>query len=215
MARKTAPLLPGVFRRLQSFGERLRMARLRRRLPAKLVAERAGMSTMTLRSLERGGAGVTIGAYLAVLQVLGMDEDLDLLAREDTLGRALQDARLSPQARSREGYSVAPDFGTRRRPSRSGGDPLKRARRSTGESPRSKASEELDVAARKRSDAPHTAGRTRPPREERGRHTVRTDAAQSDSKRSDVGGGESRRSVSSDELAKLIRPNVSTSKRKR
>ena len=50
---------------------------------------------MTLRSLERGGAGVTIGAYLAVMQVLGLDEDLDLLAQADPMGRELQDTRLN------------------------------------------------------------------------------------------------------------------------
>ena len=76
------------------------MARLRRRLPAKQVAERAGMSAMTLRGVERGGPGVTIGAYLAVLQVLGMDEDLDLLAKDDSRGAALQDASLTGRPRA-------------------------------------------------------------------------------------------------------------------
>lgn len=100
MAKKTASLLPPTDDLLCQFGARLRVARLRRRLPAKQVAERSGMSPMTLRSLERGGSGVTMGAYLAVMQVLGIETDLNLLAKADPMGRELQDARLPTRAKS-------------------------------------------------------------------------------------------------------------------
>lgn len=102
MAKKTAALLPPTAELLREFGERLRLARLRRQLSARQVAERAGMAPMTLRSLERGGAGVTMGAYLSVMQVLGIEKDLDLLGKADPLGRQLQDARLSTQDRTRK-----------------------------------------------------------------------------------------------------------------
>ena len=99
MAKTIASLLPSSNELLQRFGERLRLARRRRRLTAKQVAERAGMAPMTLRSLERGGSGVTMGAYLAVMQVLGIEKDMDLLGAADPLGRELQDARLTTQGK--------------------------------------------------------------------------------------------------------------------
>ncbi|MBV7482597.1 helix-turn-helix domain-containing protein [Bordetella sp. BOR01] len=102
MAKKVTTLGQVAEGRIQRFGERLRMARLRRRLTAKHLAELAGMTAVTLRNLERGNAGVTIGAYLAVMQVLGMDGDLDLLLKDDPLGREVQDANLPKRGRGKD-----------------------------------------------------------------------------------------------------------------
>lgn len=123
MAKKTSPLLPATDTLLRRFGNRLRLARLRRRLSAKRVAERAGMSPMTLRSLERGGSGVTMGAYLSVMQVLGVDQDLALLARADPLGRELQDARLPALRRVTATIQPSPPNPIRRRPPPTGKEP--------------------------------------------------------------------------------------------
>ena len=66
----------------------------------ELVAERAGMSRTTLRSVEQGSTGVTIGSYANVLHVLGLHEGLGALAADDELGRKLQDAALPERQRA-------------------------------------------------------------------------------------------------------------------
>ena len=100
MARKTTVQLPALKRLLKALGENIKLARLRRKLSAQLVAERAGMSRTTLRAIENGEAGVTIGAYANVLMCLGLEKDLALIARDDDLGRKLQDADLPTRARA-------------------------------------------------------------------------------------------------------------------
>lgn len=85
---------------LQTFGENIRLARLRRDLSSEQVAERAGISRNTLIKIERGDEGVAIGMYFRVLIVLGLQDDLLLIARDDVLGRKVQDIGLTTPRRA-------------------------------------------------------------------------------------------------------------------
>lgn len=81
-------------------GEQIRLARLRRNLSVAQVAERATCSPLTVSHIEKGAPTVAMGIYARVLYALQLDEDILLLAKEDTLGRALQDLSLKPRARA-------------------------------------------------------------------------------------------------------------------
>lgn len=98
MKKPTPPLYPKQAHLLQQLGQRLKDARLRRRFSAQTVAVRAGLSRPTLYRLELGDPAVAMGSYMQVLRVLGLEQDLGLLAKDDELGRRLQDEAL-PQRR--------------------------------------------------------------------------------------------------------------------
>jgi len=100
MPRKPPPLFPQEQRLLSDLGERLRLARKRRRLSNAVVAGRAGISRTTLYKVEAGDAGATLGSYMRVLAVLGLEGDLNQLAADDRLGRKLQDLALEPKRRT-------------------------------------------------------------------------------------------------------------------
>ena len=86
---------------LKTVGEQIKLARLRRDLPAALVAERAGVSRATLWKVESGSPAVAMGIYAAVLHALGnMDKDLLLLARDADVGRRMQDLALITRKRA-------------------------------------------------------------------------------------------------------------------
>lgn len=88
-------IMPDTENILKTMGEQIKMARLRRRLSATLVAERAGISRSTLWKVENGNPSVAIGIYAAVLHALNnMDKDLLKIAGDDELGRKLQDMDL-------------------------------------------------------------------------------------------------------------------------
>ena len=79
---------------MRAFGQRLKAARLRRRISTILFAERMGVSRDTLNRMEKGDATIAFGTYMRALRVLGLDKDMDLVASDDVLGRALQDESL-------------------------------------------------------------------------------------------------------------------------
>ena len=94
-------ITPDTEKVLKTMGEQIKLARLRRNLTAELVAERAGISRATLWKVESGNPSVAIGMYAAVLHALNaMDKDLLLVAKDDLLGRQLQDIALPIRKRA-------------------------------------------------------------------------------------------------------------------
>ncbi len=99
--RSEKALLPKHRRILEGLGENIRLARLRRKLSAAKVAERAGISRNTLHLLEKGSGNTSITTMFQVLVVLGLENDFSKLAADDQLGRRLEDARLkAPRSRA-------------------------------------------------------------------------------------------------------------------
>ena len=85
---------------MQIVGEQIRLARLRRNLSIAQVAERATCSPLTVSRIEKGAPTVAIGIYLRVLYSLQLDDDILSLAKDDKLGRALQDMNLPLRKRA-------------------------------------------------------------------------------------------------------------------
>ena len=97
MSRNSLVLLPKNRKLLETVGEHIKLARLRRKLTMKQVAERAGISRPTLSTLEQGNPAISIG--VKVLLVLGLEKDVLHLAEDDVLGRKIQDAELTIKER--------------------------------------------------------------------------------------------------------------------
>lgn len=89
---------------VQLLGSNLKAARLRRRLPQSVVAERSGVSINTLSKLENGDCGVTIGNVAAVMNALGLLGMVSELAssEQDRTGLMLEERRLPQRVRRRK-----------------------------------------------------------------------------------------------------------------
>ena len=106
MPRAAPSLLPRLTRLLEALGSNLKLARLRRKFSAETVAQRAGISRKTMYRVEQGDPAVALGIYARVMQALGLEQDLSLLAADDLLGRKLQDAALPAPRRAARKVAV-------------------------------------------------------------------------------------------------------------
>jgi len=94
--RVNPPIPLPVQRALAKLGDDIRTARLRRRIPTTLMAERTMITRTTLSKVEKGDAGVSLGIYATVLFLLGMTSRLADLAdvKSDAVGLQLDEERL-------------------------------------------------------------------------------------------------------------------------
>lgn len=86
--------------KMEIVGEQIKLARLRRNFSIAQVAERATCSPLTISRIEKGASTVSIGIYLRVLYALQLEEDILWIAKEDKLGKALQDLNLKSRERA-------------------------------------------------------------------------------------------------------------------
>jgi DNA-binding XRE family transcriptional regulator len=84
-------------------GKGIREARIRRRIPTAVMADRALINRMTLYKIERGDPTVSVAAYATVLFVLGLIEPLANIAdaKFDEVGISLEEERLPKRIRSK------------------------------------------------------------------------------------------------------------------
>ena len=94
MSKRTPPVHPRLRRQVSALGARLRAARMRRNMTQSQLAERVGVSVPTIGKIEDGVPATSMATMLRVLATLGMADDIDLLAANDHVGRAIQDSQL-------------------------------------------------------------------------------------------------------------------------
>ena len=111
MKRSTKEPIP-VIRALRKLGNDIADARKRRRIPMKLMAQRAGISLRTLSSIEKGDGGVGMRSYACLIFALGMiDRIEDLIdVRHDAVGLEFEEEQLPkrihlPKQKNKEGSS--------------------------------------------------------------------------------------------------------------
>lgn len=93
-------LLPRQTRMLAEVGSQIKLARLRRNIMSVEMAQRTSLGRNTIVRIKAGDERVAMGSYFRVLIALGLDCDILSLAKDDELGRQLQDAHLLTRRRA-------------------------------------------------------------------------------------------------------------------
>ncbi|WP_104025056.1 helix-turn-helix domain-containing protein [Vibrio hyugaensis] len=84
-SRRRAVVFPRQQRILEQLGENIELALKRRHISQELLHQRTGISKPTLRRIIRGDSTVSIGHYMIVLSVLGLENDLGMVASDRVL----------------------------------------------------------------------------------------------------------------------------------
>src|SRR5260221_12725984 len=90
VAEAISSMPPAVAAALRRLGENLAIARVRRREPQRVWAQRLGVSVPTLIRMEQGDRRVAIGIYATALWMMGRVEALAELADPKTDRGALE-----------------------------------------------------------------------------------------------------------------------------
>ena len=100
MRRKKIMLTVSADCKLKELGARIKSARLRRNISIERLSEKAGIGESTFYAIERGEHTVSIGAYVAVLIVLGIDSDIDMIAIDEDAKKQLFEKNLVRRKRA-------------------------------------------------------------------------------------------------------------------
>lgn len=95
--------MPKTLNNLKELGENIKFVRLRRRIPMRCICDKARISRPTLISIEKGRPEVSIGLYALILNILGnFDDELSEIAKDDRIGRTIQDLNIKIPKRVRK-----------------------------------------------------------------------------------------------------------------
>lgn len=85
MAQESTNQLPReVLKHLDELGQRVRTARLRRRMGTEDLAQACGIGRRTLYRIESGEPGIALGTFMSVLWKLGLLDTISGVANPDT-----------------------------------------------------------------------------------------------------------------------------------